>query len=107
MDKKEQARLEAAGFDVFDDACDALGLSNGEKAIVDCRRREFDEVTLKRLEAAGWSHGDDAEFLGMTPEEKAIVERRILATSGGLARRGESPRRRRPYGPREARAERP
>ena len=40
----------------------------------------MDAKTLKRLEKAGWSHGDYGDFLGMTPEEKEIVEMRIAAT---------------------------
>ncbi len=39
---------------------------------------KMDAGTLKRLEEAGWSHGDHGDFLGMTPEE--IVEMRIDAT---------------------------
>ena len=29
----------------------------------------MDAKTLKRLEKAGWSHGDYGDFLGMTPED--------------------------------------
>ncbi len=50
MDKNERARLEAAGFEVFDDACDALGLSDAEKAIVDARRAARAE--LERLRSS-------------------------------------------------------
>ena len=45
--------------------------------------------TLKRLEAAGWAHGDYADFLGMSPEEKEIVEMRIAATKEINRRRRE------------------
>ena len=31
----------------------------------------------KRLETAGWRFGNAADFLGMTPEEKAYVELRL------------------------------
>ena len=31
----------------------------------------------KRLEAAGWQFGSAADFLGMTPEEKAYVELKL------------------------------
>ena len=51
-------------------------------------RTAMDTKEQARLEAAGWSHGDYADFLGMTPKEKSIVERRIRATIGGLARQG-------------------
>ena len=51
MDKKARARLEAAGFDVFDDACDALGLTDAEKAIVDARQAA--KAELERLRAEG------------------------------------------------------
>lgn len=34
----------------------------------------------KRLEAAGWKFGDYSDFLGLTPEEKALVEIRLAAT---------------------------
>lgn len=48
MDNKERARLEAAGFDVFDDACDALGLTDAEKAIVDARQAAKAELARRR-----------------------------------------------------------
>ena len=50
----------------------------------------MDAKTLKRLEKAGWSHGDYGDFLGMTPEEKEIVEMRIAATKEINRRRRES-----------------
>ena len=34
----------------------------------------------KKLEAAGWKFGDYSDFLGLTPEEKALVEIRLAAT---------------------------
>lgn len=40
----------------------------------------------KRLEAAGWVVGDATEFLGLTPEEAALVEMR-LALSRSLRER--------------------
>ncbi|MBQ9343801.1 MAG: XRE family transcriptional regulator [Kiritimatiellae bacterium] len=40
----------------------------------------MDAQRKKKLEAAGWKFGDYADFLGMTPEEKAVVEIRIAAT---------------------------
>ena len=39
--------------------------------------------TRARLEARGWRFGDAAHFLGLTPEEAALVETK-LALSGGV-----------------------
>lgn len=39
----------------------------------------MDSEKKKRLEAQGWKFGDYGDFLGMTPEEKAVVEMRLAA----------------------------
>ena len=46
----------------------------------------MDVKKRKRLEAAGWTVGDAAAFLKMTPEEAALVEMR-LALSRSLRER--------------------
>ncbi|HEY4215540.1 MAG TPA: helix-turn-helix transcriptional regulator [Gemmatimonadaceae bacterium] len=46
----------------------------------------MDTKKRKRLEAAGWSVGDAAAFLKLTPEESALVEMR-LALSQSLRER--------------------
>jgi DNA-binding XRE family transcriptional regulator len=46
----------------------------------------MDAKKRKRLEAAGWSVGDAAAFLKLTPEEAALVEMR-LALSRSLRER--------------------
>ena len=46
----------------------------------------MDAKKRKRLEAAGWTVGDAAAFLKMTPEEAALVEMR-LALSRSLRER--------------------
>lgn len=46
----------------------------------------MDTKKRKRLEAAGWTVGDAADFLKLTPEESAIVEMR-LALSQALRER--------------------
>lgn len=46
----------------------------------------MDAKKRKRLEAAGWSIGDAAAFLKLTPEEAALVEMR-LALSRSLRER--------------------
>ena len=38
------------------------------------------EERRKKLKAAGWQFGDFADFLGMTAEEKALVEIRLATT---------------------------
>jgi len=38
------------------------------------RRFKMNEEKRKRLEAAGWKIGEVDEFLGLTPEEAAIVD---------------------------------
>jgi hypothetical protein len=37
----------------------------------------MDKKTKKRLESAAWEVGDASEFLGLSAEEKAIVELRV------------------------------
>ena len=39
----------------------------------------MDSEKKKRLEAKGWKFGDYADFLGMTPAEKTVVELRLAA----------------------------
>ena len=39
----------------------------------------MDAEKQKRLEAMGWKFGDYGDFLGLTPEEKAVVEMRLAA----------------------------
>lgn len=51
----------------------------------------MDAERKKKLEAAGWKFGDYADFLGMTPEEKAIVEIRLAATREMERLRAENP----------------
>lgn len=51
----------------------------------------MDAERKKKLEAAGWKFGDYAEFLGMTPEEKAVVEIRLAATREMERLRAENP----------------
>ncbi len=46
----------------------------------------MDSKKRKRLEAAGWTIGDAAAFLKLTPEESALVEMR-LALSQSLRER--------------------
>lgn len=45
----------------------------------------------KKLEAAGWKFGDYSDFLGLTPEEKALVEIRLAATRELERLRADSP----------------
>lgn len=46
----------------------------------------MDKKTMKRLEAAGWKIGDASEFLGLTPEETALVElSKIVAKADVIA----------------------
>lgn len=35
------------------------------------------EARRKRLEAAGWAVGNAADFLGLSPEEEALVEMKL------------------------------
>lgn len=51
----------------------------------------MDAERKKKLEAAGWKFGDYADFLGMTPEEKAVVEIRLAATREMERLRAENP----------------
>jgi DNA-binding XRE family transcriptional regulator len=46
----------------------------------------MDKAKRKRLEAKGWKVGSVAEFLGLTPEEEAIIGLR-LALSNAVKRR--------------------
>lgn len=46
------------------------------------------EERIKQLEAAGFQVGTVAEFLGLTPEEEAEIERRIEVESLHAAYRG-------------------
>ena len=62
MDKKERAWLEAKGYAVFDDACDALGLTDAEKAIVDMRQAA--EAELERRRAGNISQAELARRMG-------------------------------------------
>ena len=64
MNREERKKLEAAGFEVFDDACDALGLTEAEKAIVDMRMAA--EAELERLRNAnpGVSQAELARRMG-------------------------------------------
>ena len=39
----------------------------------------MDPKKKQRLEAQGWKFGDYADFLGMSAEEKAVVEMRLAA----------------------------
>lgn len=50
----------------------------------------MDEAKKKRLETKGWKFGDYADFLGMTPAEKAVVEMRLAAKREIERRRAES-----------------
>lgn len=50
IDKDERNWLESQGYAVFDDGCDAIGLSDTEKAIVDARLAA--EAELERRRAA-------------------------------------------------------
>jgi hypothetical protein len=48
----------------------------------------MDKEKRKRLEAAGWAIGDAEDFLGLTEEERQLVELR-LAVSRAIRRRRE------------------
>ncbi len=47
----------------------------------------MDKVKRKRLEAEGWRVGSAAEFLGLSPEESALVETRLALGSSLKQRR--------------------
>lgn len=47
----------------------------------------MDEKKRKRLEAAGWKIGTVEEFLGLTPEEVAIVELKLQLSNALRERR--------------------
>lgn len=47
----------------------------------------MDAKKRKRLEKAGWSVGDAADFLNLTPEEAAMVEMRVALSRSLKARR--------------------
>lgn len=47
----------------------------------------MDTEKRKRLEAAGWSVNDAADFLKLTPEEAALVEMRLALSRTLRARR--------------------
>lgn len=47
----------------------------------------MDAKKRKRLEAAGFAVGDSTEFLGLTPEEAALVEMRLALSQELRARR--------------------
>jgi len=42
-----------------------------------CKGRAMDSEKRKALEAAGWRFGDAADFLGMTDEERQLLEARV------------------------------
>lgn len=71
MDSKERARLEAAGFDVFDDACDALGLTDAEKAVVDARQAAKAQLEKARAD----SHISQAELARRMGTKQPAVSR--------------------------------
>lgn len=48
-----------------------------------------DTTRRQRLEAAGWKFVTVQEFLGLTPEENALVELRLLLSGTLRKRRGE------------------
>ena len=37
----------------------------------------MNRAQVRRLEAAGWKVGDAAEFLGLTPEESALIDIKV------------------------------
>ena len=47
----------------------------------------MDEAKRARLEAAGWKFGDAADFLGLTDEERKLVDFRISLSRAIRARR--------------------
>jgi|CXWL01.1.fsa_nt_gi predicted XRE-type DNA-binding protein len=47
----------------------------------------MDQKKKERLEAAGWTFGTVDEFLGLTPEESAIVELRLRLSNALKQRR--------------------
>lgn len=47
----------------------------------------MDAKKRKRLEKAGWSVGDAADFLNLAPEEAALVEMRVALSRSLRARR--------------------
>lgn len=47
----------------------------------------MDKRKQKRLEAQGWRIGDAADFLGLSPEESALVELRLRLSEAVGARR--------------------
>ena len=51
----------------------------------------MDAERKKKREAADWKFGDYADFLDMTPEEKAVVEIRLAATREMERLRAENP----------------
>lgn len=83
MDKKARARLEAAGFDVFDDACDALGLTDAEKAIVDARQAA--KAELERLRAEGKI--SQAELARRMGTKQPAVSRLFKSPAGHRSKR--------------------
>lgn len=42
----------------------------------------MDDTKRKKLEAAGWRVGSTGDFLGLSPEESAYVEFRLLLSHG-------------------------
>ena len=49
----------------------------------------MDPNKRQRLEAAGWSVGSAQDFLGLTPEEAALVEMRLSLSDSLKARRAQ------------------
>lgn len=64
MDDMERRRIEAAGFEVFDDGCDALGLTDAEKAVVDARMAAGAELERRRAENPGMTQAELARRMG-------------------------------------------
>lgn len=63
IDKEERAWLEAQGYEVFDDACDAIGLSDAEKALVDARLAAEEKLAAARA-ASSLSQAELARRMG-------------------------------------------
>ena len=64
MDEKQKRKLQAAGFDVFEDGCDALGLTEAEKAIVDARMAAGAALEQCRAENPDVSQAELARRMG-------------------------------------------
>jgi transcriptional regulator with XRE-family HTH domain len=64
MNDEKRRRIEAAGFEVFEDGCDALGLTEAEKAVVDARMAAGAELERRRAANPELSQSELARRMG-------------------------------------------